>query len=84
MINSKFFRVPKKKEVLKFLSSRINVMAEARKGKDNINNIDVIYIENTNKDNWENSTVFIFLIVIIRFIPPNKELIPAKCNAIIK
>jgi hypothetical protein len=69
--------------VLKFLSVNIIVIAPASTGKDNNNNTAVTTTAHPNKANLCNLIpgLLIFNIVVIKFIAPNKLLIPAKCKA---
>jgi hypothetical protein len=69
--------------VLKFLSVKSIVIAAAKTGKDSNNNTAVITTAHPNKDNLCNLIpgVLILIIVVIKFIAPNKLLIPDKCNA---
>jgi hypothetical protein len=55
----------------------------ARTGKDNNNNTAVIITAQPNKANLCNLIpgLLILIIVVIKFIAPNKLLIPLKCNA---
>ena len=57
-------------------------MAPANTGRDNNNKIAVTYIAHTNKGTlWKAiPTVFIFIRVDMKFMAPNKEDTPAKCN----
>jgi hypothetical protein len=57
-------------------------MAPAKTGKDNINNIAVINTAHTNKGNLciVIPGVLILRIVVIKFIAPNIEDIPARCR----
>jgi hypothetical protein len=68
---------------LKFLSVRTIVIAPASTGNDNNNNTAVTKIAHPNKANLCNLIpgLLILSIVVIKFIAPNKLLIPAKCNA---
>jgi hypothetical protein len=72
-----------KNDVLKFLSVNIIVIAPANTGKDNNNNTAVTTTAHPNKANLCNLIpgLLIFNIVVIKFIAPNKLLIPAKCKA---
>src|SRR5271154_3625676 len=71
-----------KKEVFKFLSVNNIVIAPANTGKDNNNNIAVITVAHPNNATLCNLTPgdLIFNIVVIKFIAPNNELKPDKCN----
>jgi hypothetical protein len=71
-----------KKEVLKFLSVNNIVIAPAKTGKDNSNNTAVIRTDQTNKGSLYIYILgdLIFIIVVIKFIAPSKEDIPAKCK----
>jgi len=55
----------------------------ARTGKDNNNNTAVTIIAQPNKANLCNFIpgLLILIIVVMKFIAPNKLLIPLKCNA---
>jgi hypothetical protein len=72
-----------KKEVLKFLSVKTIVIAPANTGNDNNNKTAVITTAHPNKANLCNLIpgLLIFNIVVIKFIAPNKLLIPDKCKA---
>jgi hypothetical protein len=69
--------------VLKFLSVKIIVIAAANTGKDNNNNTAVITTAHPNNANLCNLIpgVLILTIVVMKFIAPNKELTPERCNA---
>jgi hypothetical protein len=69
--------------VLKFLSVKTIVIAPANTGKDNSNKTAVITTAQPNRANLWNFIpgVLIFIIVVIKFIAPNKLLIPDKCKA---
>jgi hypothetical protein len=69
--------------VLKFLSVKTIVIAPAKTGKDNNNNTAVTTIAQPNKANLCNLIpgLLILSIVVIKFIAPNKLLIPARCKA---
>jgi hypothetical protein len=69
--------------VLKFLSVNNIVIAPANTGKDNSNNTAVITTAQPNKANLCNLIpgVLIFTTVVMKFIAPNKLLIPDKCKA---
>lgn len=71
-----------KKFVLRFLSVNNIVIAPANIGNDNNNNHAVINTAHTNKGiKWKcNPGALILMIVLIKFIAPNIEDIPAKCN----
>lgn len=66
-----------------FLSVNNIVIADANIGNDNNNNIAVINIPHTNNGIAcnVNPGALIFNIVLIKFIAPNSDDIPAKCNA---
>jgi len=67
---------------LKFLSVRTIVIPPAKTGRDNNNNTAVTNIAQPNKGTLCNTCpgIRIFIIVVMKFIAPNKEEIPAKCN----
>jgi hypothetical protein len=67
---------------LKFLSVNNIVIAPANTGNDNINNIAVINTAHTNKGIlWKVIPgVLILTIVVIKFIAPKIDEIPAKCK----
>jgi hypothetical protein len=65
---------------LKFLSSNNNVNPPANTGSDNISSTAVTRIVQLNKPILPQSPSFIFFIVVIKFIAPNIEDIPATCN----
>jgi len=69
--------------VLKFLSVSNIVIAPAKTGKDNNNNTAVITTAHPNKANLCNLIpgALMFIIVVMKFTDPNKELIPDKCKA---
>jgi hypothetical protein len=69
--------------VLKFLSVNTIVIAPANTGNVNNNNTAVIITAHPNKVNLCNLTpgVLMFIIVVIKFIAPNKLLTPDKCKA---
>jgi hypothetical protein len=69
--------------VLKFLSVNIIVIPPANTGKDNNNNIAVIITAQPNKVNLCNFIpgVLMLIIVVMKFIAPNKLLTPDKCKA---
>jgi len=68
--------------VLKFLSVKTIVIAAASTGNDNNNRTAVTTTAHPNKDNLCNlvPAVLMFNIVVIKFIAPNKLLIPARCR----
>lgn len=72
-----------KKEVLKFLSVRIIVIPPARTGRESNNNTAVTTTAHPNKANlWSLIPgLLIFNIVVMKFIAPNKLLIPDKWRA---
>jgi hypothetical protein len=72
-----------KNEVLKFLSVNTIVIPPANTGKDNNNKTAVTTTAQPNKANLCNLIpgLLIFSIVVIKFIAPNKLLIPDKCKA---
>jgi hypothetical protein len=67
--------------VIYFFTGQNNLPANI--GKDNKSNIAVINIAHTNKGILciESPGALIFNIVAIKFIAPNRELIPSICNA---
>jgi hypothetical protein len=67
---------------LKFLSVNSIVIAPAKTGKDNNNKTAVITTDHPNNVALCNLIPgdLIFNIVVIKFIAPNSELTPAKCN----
>jgi len=69
--------------VLKFLSVNNIVIAPANTGKDNNSKIAVTTTAQPNNDTLCNLIpgALIFSIVVIKFIAPNKELTPDRCNA---
>jgi len=69
--------------VLKFLSVSNIVIAPAKTGKDNNNNTAVIITAHPNKASLCNLIpgVLIFIIVVMKFIAPNKLLTPDRCKA---
>jgi len=69
--------------VLKFLSVSTIVIPAARTGKDNRSNTAVTKTAQPNKANLCSLIpgALIFNIVVMKFIAPNKLLIPAKCKA---
>jgi hypothetical protein len=69
--------------VLKFLSVRTIVIAPAKTGNDSNNNTAVTKTAQPNKANLCNLIpgLLIFNIVVMKFIAPNKLLIPARCRA---
>jgi hypothetical protein len=72
-----------KNEVLKFLSVNNIVIAPANTGKDNNNNTAVTTTAQPNNVTLCNLIpgLLIFNIVVMKFIAPNRELTPDKCNA---
>jgi len=68
---------------LKFLSVNTIVIAPAKTGSDNSNKTAVTITAHPNKANLCNLIpgLLIFIIVVIKFIAPNKELIPDRCKA---
>jgi hypothetical protein len=68
---------------LKFLSVNNIVIPPANTGNDNNNNTAVTTTAHPNKANLCSLIpgLLIFSIVVIKFIAPNKLLIPDKCNA---
>jgi len=68
---------------LKFLSVNNIVIPPAKTGKDNNNNTAVITTAHPNKASLCNLIpgVLIFITVVMKFIDPNKLLIPDKCKA---
>jgi hypothetical protein len=68
---------------LKFLSVNIIVIPPASTGNDNNNKTAVITTAHPKRANLCNLIpgLLIFNIVVIKFIAPNKLLIPDKCNA---
>jgi hypothetical protein len=68
--------------VLKFLSHNTIVIAPASTGRDNNNKIAVTNIAHVNNGTLcQLSPGFLMLIiVVIKFMAPSKELIPAKCS----
>jgi len=71
-----------KNDVLKFLSVNTIVIAPANTGKDNNNNTAVTITAQPNKANLCNLIpgLLMFKIVVIKFIAPNKLLIPDRCK----
>ena len=71
-----------KKAVLKFLSNSSIVIAPAKTGNDNNSKIAVTNIAQTNNGNLcaDIPLVLIFITVVMKFIAPNREDIPAKCK----
>jgi hypothetical protein len=69
--------------VLKFLSVNNIVIPPANTGKDNNNNTAVITTAQPNKANLCNLIpgVLIFTTVVMKFIAPNRLLIPERCKA---
>jgi hypothetical protein len=72
-----------KNEVLKFLSVKIIVIAPAKTGNEHNNKTAVITTAHPNKANLCSLIpgLLIFSIVVIKFIAPNKLLIPERCKA---
>jgi len=72
-----------KNEVLKFLSVKIIVIPPAKTGNDNNSKTAVTTTAHPNKANLCSLIpgLLIFNIVVIKFIAPNKLLIPARCKA---
>jgi len=68
---------------LKFLSVKTIVIAPANTGNDNNNNTAVITTAQPNKASLCSLIpgLLMFNIVVIKFMAPNKLLIPDKCNA---
>jgi len=68
--------------VLKFLSVSSIVIPPANTGKDNNNNIAVINTAQTNNGKRKKckDLTRILIIVVIKFIAPSKDEIPAKCK----
>jgi len=68
--------------VLKFLSVNNIVIAPANTGNDNNNNIAVISTAQTNSGNLciVNPGALMFIIVVMKFIAPKIDEIPAKCK----
>jgi hypothetical protein len=68
--------------VLKFLSNNNNVIAPANTGNDNINKNAVMNTAHTNKGILciVIPGALMFNIVVMKFIAPNIEDIPAKCK----
>jgi len=58
------------------------VIPPARTGRDNSNNTAVTKIAQPNKGTLCNTCpgIRIFIIVVMKFIAPNKDDIPARCN----
>ena len=69
--------------MLKFLSVNTIVIAPANTGRDNNNNTAVTKTAQPNKANLCNLIpgLLIFNTVVIKFIAPNKLLIPDRCKA---
>jgi hypothetical protein len=69
--------------VLKFLSVKTIVIAPAKTGKDNNNKTAVITTAHPNKANLCSLIpgLLILRIVVMKFMAPNKLLIPDKCKA---
>jgi hypothetical protein len=72
-----------KNDVLKFLSVKTIVIAPAKTGKDNNNNTAVTTTAHPNKANLCKTIpgLRMLSIVVMKFIAPNKLLIPDKCKA---
>lgn len=72
-----------KKDVLKFLSVKTIVIPPAKTGNDSNNNTAVITTAHANKASlWSLIPgVLIFIVVVMKFIAPNKLLTPDKCKA---
>jgi len=68
--------------VLKFLSVKSIVIPPARTGRANSNNTAVTKIAQPNNGTLCNTCpgIRMFITVVMKFIAPNKEEIPAKCN----
>jgi len=68
--------------VLKFLSQSNIVIPPAKTGKDNSNKTAVTNIAQPNKGILCNTCpgIRIFIIVVMKFIAPSIDEIPAKCN----
>jgi hypothetical protein len=68
--------------VLKLRSVNSIVIAPASTGRDNNNKTAVTITAQPNKANLCNLIpgLLIFSIVVMKFIAPSRELIPAKCN----
>ena len=69
-----------KKEELKLRSNKSKEIPTAKGGKDNNNNKEVKNKDHTNKDKLEKEIKDKFKIVVIKFIEPKEEDIPAKCK----
>lgn len=69
-----------KKEVLKFLSRNNKEIATAKIGKVNNNKKAVTRIVQGNKEIENKGRIDKFRIVVIKFIAPKREEIPAKCK----
>jgi len=71
-----------KKLVLKFLSVKTIVIPPASTGRESNNNTAVTKTAQPNKGTLCNTCpgIRIFIIVVMKFIAPNNEDIPAKCN----
>lgn len=69
--------------MLKFLSVSTIVIALAKTGRDNNSNTAVTTTAHPNKANLCNLIpgALMFKIVVIKFIAPNRLLIPDKCSA---
>jgi hypothetical protein len=72
-----------KKDVLKFLSVNTIVIPPAKTGRDSKSNTAVITTAQPNKANLCSLIpgALIFSIVVMKFIAPNKLLIPDRCKA---
>jgi hypothetical protein len=70
-------------QLARYNAGTIICNSPARTGKDNNNNTAVIITAQPNKANLCNLIpgLLILIIVVIKFIAPNKLLIPLKCNA---
>jgi hypothetical protein len=68
--------------VLKFLSVNTIVIPPAKTGRDNNNKTAVITTAHANNINLCNLIpgLLILNVVVMKFIAPNSELIPDKCN----
>jgi hypothetical protein len=71
-----------KNEVLKFLSVKSIVIAQAKTGREKRSKNAVIKTDHTNSGNLciDKPGTLILNMVVIKFIAPNKEEIPAKCK----
>jgi len=65
-----------------FKASRIIIIIPANTGNDNSNNTAVTNIAQPNNGTLCNTCpgIRMFITVVMKFIAPNKEEIPAKCN----